>query len=60
VRVRGVHPNFAAALAGSSVEDATIPTSAPAKRRLPAWLIWTVILIFWAAIGIAAWISFHG
>jgi hypothetical protein len=60
VRVRGVHPNFAAVMAGSSVEEATLPTPTPAKRWLPAWLMWTVILILWAVIMIGAWIRFYG
>jgi hypothetical protein len=59
VRVRGVHPNFAAAMEGSSIDDATLTNPTPAKRRLPAWLMWTALLIVWAVIGIGAWTSFH-
>ena len=59
VRVRGVHPNFAAAMAGSSGEEAALPTQTPTKRH-PAWLMWTVLLILWVAIGIGAWTRFHG
>jgi hypothetical protein len=60
VRVRGVHPNFAAAMTGSSVEEVTLSAPAPAKRLVPAWLMWTVLLILWAVIGIEAWTRFHG
>jgi hypothetical protein len=59
VRVRGVHPNFAAAVTGSTDEGATLPTPSPAKRRPPAGLMWTVLLILWAVIGIGAWTRFH-
>jgi hypothetical protein len=59
VRVRGVHPNFAAAMAGASLEEPTLSTAAPAKRWPPAWLMWPVLLILWAVIGIAAWTRFH-
>jgi hypothetical protein len=59
VRVRGVHPNFAAAMAGASLEKQTLSTAASAKRLPPAWLMWTVLLILWVVIGIGAWTRFH-
>lgn len=81
VRMRGVHPNFVAALEASRAHAVgpgrpiltpdgrwwwdgaqLLPvsgTASQARDQGQAVAVWTVVVLFWVVIGVAAWLLFH-